>query len=137
MRPYTFLLRSVIAPALLTAGAIPAVAQLYRDSSAPIGQPAADLGRRMILDEKVHQMQNAAPAIPRLGVPSYEYWNEALHGVARGGEATVFPQAIAMAATWDKALLHSEGNTIGVEGRARFNQAQREGNHDRYFRLTF
>jgi beta-glucosidase len=123
--------------ALLAVQPPPAAAQLYRDPSAPIDQRVADLIGRMTLDEKVHQMQNAAPAIPRLGVPSYEYWNEALHGVARGGEATVFPQAIAMAATWDKALLHAEGNTIGVEGRARFNQAQRGGNHDRYFGLTF
>ena len=98
---------------------------------------AADLVSRMTLDEKVHQMQNAAPAIARLGIPSYEYWNEALHGVARGGEATIFPQAIGMAATWDKSLLLAEGQTIGVEGRARYNQAQREGNHDRYFGLTF
>ena len=115
----------------------PAAAPLYLDPSQPFTQRAADLVSRMSLDEKVHQMQNAAPAIPRLGVPSYEYWNEALHGVARGGEATVFPQAIAMAASWDKNLLHAEGNTIGVEGRARFNEAQREGNHDRYFGLTF
>jgi beta-glucosidase len=98
---------------------------------------AVDLVAEMTLDEKVHQMQNAAPAIPRLGIPSYEYWNEALHGVARGGEATIFPQAIGMAATWDRELLLAEGNTIGVEGRARYNQAQREGNHDRYFGLTF
>jgi len=98
---------------------------------------ATALVAKMTLDEKAHQMQNAAPAIPRLGLPSYEYWNEALHGVARGGEATIFPQAIGMAATWDKELLLAEGNTIGVEGRARYNQAQREGNHDRYFGLTF
>jgi beta-glucosidase len=107
------------------------------DSAVPVDQRAADLVARMTLDEKVHQMQNAAPAIPRLGIPSYEYWNEALHGVARGGEATIFPQAIGMAATWDKGLLLAEGRTIGVEGRARFNQAQSEGNHDRYFGLTF
>jgi len=98
---------------------------------------AVDLVSKMTLDEKVHQMQNAAPAIPRLGIPSYEYWNEALHGVARGGEATIFPQAIGMAATWDRELLLAEGSTIAVEGRARYNQAQREGNHDRYFGLTF
>lgn len=109
----------------------------FEPGSTSFAQRAADLVSRMSLEEKVHQMQNAAPAIPRLGIPSYEYWNEALHGVARGGEATVFPQAIAMAATWDKSLLHAEGDTIGVEGRARFNEAQREGNHDRYFGLTF
>ena len=81
--------------------------------------------------------QDNAPAIPRLGVPSYTYWNEALHGVARGGEATVFPQAIGMAATWDKALVHAEGDLIGVEARARYNEAQRQGNHGGCFGLTF
>ena len=125
------------AAALLAGAAIPAPAQLYSDPAAPAEKRAADLVGRMTLEEKVHQMQNAAPAIPRLGVPSYEYWNEALHGVARGGEATIFPQAIGMAATWDKDLLHAEGNVIGVEGRARYNEAQRQGNHDRYFGLTF
>ncbi|MFA6114649.1 MAG: glycoside hydrolase family 3 C-terminal domain-containing protein [Sphingomonas sp.] len=124
--------------ALLLAG-VPSLAhaQLYRDPDAPVEKRADDLVGRMTLDEKVRQMQNAAPAIPRLGVPSYEYWNEALHGVARGGEATIFPQAIGMAATWDRDLMHAMGNTIGVEGRARYNLAQAQGNHDRYFGLTF
>jgi len=124
--------------ALLAAGTAPlAHAQLYRDPDAPVEKRAADLVAKMTLAEKVRQMQNAAPAIERLGVPSYEYWNEALHGVARGGEATIFPQAIAMAATWDKDLLHAMGSTIGIEGRARYNLAQAQGNHDRYFGLTF
>jgi beta-glucosidase len=141
-----WLLAGIALSTVLAGGmAMPSVAQpdgkpsvpLYRQPSAPIDQRVADLIGRMTLDEKVAQMQNAAPAIPRLGVPSYEYWNEALHGVARGGEATIFPQAIAMAATWDKALLRAEGQTIGVEGRARYNLAQAQGNHDRYFGLTF
>lgn len=131
------LVRFALTSALVFGGCVPVSAQLYRDPSAPVENRAADLVGRMTLDEKVRQMQNAAPAIPRLGVPSYEYWNEALHGVARGGEATVFPQAIAMAATWDKALLHAEGQTIGIEGRARYNVAQAARNHDRYFGLTF
>lgn len=67
----------------------------------------------------------------------YEYWNEALHGVARGGEATVFPQTIAMAATWDPGIVHLEGQTIGIEGGARYNKARIEGNPDRYYGLTF
>ena len=67
----------------------------------PIEQRVKDLVSRMTLDEKVRQMQHTAPAIPRLGVPSYDWWNEALHGVARAGYATVFPQAIGMAATWE------------------------------------
>ncbi|WP_445193944.1 glycoside hydrolase family 3 C-terminal domain-containing protein [Sphingomonas sp. Tas61C01] len=124
--------------ALLLAGASAAAgAQLYRDPGATVEKRAEDLVSRMTLAEKIPQMQNAAPAIDRLGVPSYEYWNEALHGVARGGEATIFPQAIGMAATWDRDLLHAMGTTIGVEGRARYNHAQKQGNHDRYFGLTF
>jgi beta-glucosidase len=114
-----------------------ASAQIFRDPSVPIEKRVSDLVGRMTLAEKAAQMQDNAPAIPRLGVPSYTYWNEALHGVARGGEATVFPQAIGMAATWDKGLVHAEGNVIGVEARAKYNQAQRQGNHGRYFGLTF
>jgi beta-glucosidase len=114
-----------------------AQAQMYRDPGMSIEKRVDDLVGRMTLDEKVRQMQNDAPAIARLGVPAYEYWSEALHGVARGGEATMFPQAIGMAATWDAPLLHAEGKTIGVEGRARYNQAQREGNTGRYYGLTF
>ena len=115
----------------------PLAAQTYRNPDLPVEQRAADLVQRMTLEEKAAQMQNAAPAIPRLGVPAYDYWNEALHGVARAGEATVFPQAIAMAATWDKDLFHAEGVTVATEGRAKYNQAQREGNFERYYGLTF
>src|SRR5262249_50110316 len=69
----------------------------YQDPTVPIAKRVADLVSRMTLEEKVLQMQHTAPAIPRLGIPSYDWWNEALHGVARSGYATVFPQAIAMA----------------------------------------
>src|SRR5947209_716042 len=92
---------------------------------------------KMTLEEKAAQLQDSAPAIPRLGIPAYTYWNEALHGVARAGEATVFPQAIGMAATFDRSLIHAEGDVISIEGRAKYNQAQREGNSGRYFGLTF
>jgi beta-glucosidase len=91
---------------------------------------------KMTLEEKVSQMQNQAAAIPRLGIPAYDWWNEGLHGVARSGYATLFPQAIGMAATWDKELIHAEATAIGVEARAKYNQAIREGNHDRYYGLT-
>ncbi len=91
----------------------------------------------MTLEEKVLQMQHTAPAIPRLGVPSYDWWSEALHGVARSGYATVFPQAIGMAATWDTDLIHREAETIATEARAKYNQAQGEGNHSIYFGLDF
>ncbi|MEH3123598.1 MAG: glycoside hydrolase family 3 C-terminal domain-containing protein [Sphingomonas phyllosphaerae] len=113
-----------------------AMAQVYKDPDAPVEKRAEDLVSRMTLEEKARQMQNAAPAIPRLDLPAYDWWNEGLHGLARAGEATVFPQAIGMAATWDKDLLKAEGRVIGTEARARYNQAQREGNVDRYFGLT-
>jgi beta-glucosidase len=109
----------------------------YLDPSLPIEKRVDDLVSRMTLDEKVRQMQHTAPAIPRLGVPSYDWWSEALHGVARSGYATVFPQAIGMAATWDFNMVHLEGETVATEGRAKYNQAQREGNHLIFFGLDF
>jgi beta-glucosidase len=98
---------------------------------------AADLVSRMTLEEKVLQMQNSAPAIDRLGIPAYDWWNEALHGVARAGEATVFPQAIGLAATWDTDLMHRIADAISTEARAKYNEAMRNHNHARYYGLTF
>jgi beta-glucosidase len=109
----------------------------YKDPSLPIEKRVADLVSRMTLEEKVRQMQHTAPAIPRLGVPSYDWWSEALHGVAFAGYATVFPQAIGMAATWDHNLVHHEAEIIATEARAKYNQAQREGNHSIFFGLDF
>ena len=71
-----------------------------------------DLVARMTLEEKVSQMMNASPAIERLGIPQYDWWNEALHGVARAGTATVFPQAIGLAATWDTKLMYEVADVI-------------------------
>jgi beta-glucosidase len=110
---------------------------LYLDPSQTADARAADLVSRMTLEEKVSQMQNVAVAIPRLGIPAYDWWNEALHGVARAGLATVFPQAIGLAATWDTDLMHNVGDTISTEARAKYNQAQREGDTSRYRGLTF
>ncbi len=112
-------------------------APAYRNPALPIDQRVNDLISRMTLEEKVLQMQHTAPAIPRLGLPSYDWWSEALHGVARSGYATVFPQAIGMAATWDTNLIHREAETIATEARAKYNQAQRQGNHSIYFGLDF
>ena len=100
-------------------------------------QRAADLVSRMTLEQKVLQMQNSAPAIDALGIPAYDWWNEALHGVARAGQATVFPQAIALAATFDTDLMHRIADVISTEARAKYNQAIRENNHARYYGLTF
>ncbi|HEV2348628.1 MAG TPA: glycoside hydrolase family 3 C-terminal domain-containing protein [Terriglobia bacterium] len=109
----------------------------YLNTSLSIEQRVDDLVARMTLQEKVLQMQHTAPGIPRLGILPYDWWNEALHGVARSGYATVFPQAIGMAATWDADLIHSEGRVIASEARAKYNQAQREKNYSIYYGLTF
>ncbi len=98
---------------------------------------AADLVSRMTLDEKVSQMMNDAPAVERLGIPKYNWWNECLHGVARSGIATMFPQAIGLAAMWDADLLHRIAEVISDEARAKHHQALREGVHAQYAGLTF
>ena len=89
---------------------------VYKDLNRTFEERAADLVSRMTLEEKVAQLQNDAPAIPRLGVPAYEWWNEALHGVARAGAATVFPQAIGLAATFDVPLMTEVATAISDEG---------------------
>ncbi len=109
----------------------------YQDLTASPEERAADLVSRMTLEEKVSQMQNSAPAIPRLGIPAYDWWNEALHGVARAGLATVFPQAIGLAATWDTNLEYRIADAISTEARAKYNDAIRRDNHARYYGLTF
>jgi beta-glucosidase len=109
----------------------------YQDITASPERRAADLVSRMTLEEKTGQMQNAAPAIPRLGIPAYDWWNEALHGVARAGIATVFPQAIALGATWDSDLEYRIAEIISTEARAKYNDAIGHDNHRRYFGLTF
>jgi beta-glucosidase len=109
----------------------------YLDPRRPAGERAADLVRRMTVAEKIGQTMTAAPAIPRLGVPAYEWWNEALHGVARAGRATVFPQAIALAATFDAPLIRKVADAISDEARAKFNLAQARGERGRYQGLTF
>ena len=109
----------------------------YQNPALTPEQRAHDLVSRMTLAEKVSQMGSAARAIPRLDVPAYNYWNEALHGVARSGYATMFPQAIGLAATWDPHLLHEIGDAIATEGRAKNNDALAHGNHGIYFGLTF
>lgn len=103
----------------------------------PITERVDALVKQMTLAEKVGQMMDQAPAIPRLGIPEYNWWNEGLHGVARSGYATMFPQAIGMAATWDVDLIHQEGRVVATEGRAKYNHAIAHGNHGRYYGLTF
>ena len=115
------------------------IAQLpdYQNTQLSPEARAHDLVSKMTLDEKASQLEDWAPAIPRLGIPDYQTWNESLHGVARAGYATVFPQAIGMAATWDPKMVHAMGDVISTEARAKYNQAQKEGNHRIFYGLTF
>jgi beta-glucosidase len=109
----------------------------YLDPKLPFDKRVDDLISRMTLEEKVSQMMNAAPAIPRLGIPQYDWWNEALHGVAFSGVATVFPQAIGLGATFDPQLVNRVANVISDEARAKYHEAQRRGNYNRFYGLTF
>lgn len=98
---------------------------------------ARELVSKMTIEERAFQLSYRAPAIPRLNIPEYNWWNEALHGVARAGAATVFPQAIAMAASFDEEMLHQVGDVISTEGRAKYNAYSSEGDRDIYKGLTF
>lgn len=109
----------------------------YKDETLSFEERVKDLVSRMTLEEKTMQMLHDAPAIPRLGIPSYNWWNEALHGVARAGIATVFPQAIGMAATFDEDLLYEIADVISTEGRAKYHEFQKKNDHDIYKGLTF
>lgn len=107
--------------------------------SLPLEQRVDDVVSRLTLEEKVAQMLNATPAVPRLGIPAYDWWNEVLHGVARTPfRTTVFPQAIAMAATWDSASLYTMADYSALEGRAIHNKAIEQGRtKERYLGLTY
>lgn len=120
-----------------SAKAVPPPAPGYLDLSRSFHDRAADLVSHMTLEEKAAQMQNTAPAIPRLGVAAYDWWNEGLHGVARAGQATVFPQAIGLAATFDVPLMHEVATAISDEARAKYNEFVRQGSHGRYEGLTY
>jgi len=109
----------------------------FRDTSLPTATRVQDLISRLTLEEKVSQMLHAAPAIPRLEIPPYDWWCECLHGVARAGIATVFPQAIGLAATWNTDLLHRVASAISDEARAKYHEASRRGYYARYFGLTY
>lgn len=109
----------------------------YQDTSLSFEERAKDLVSRMTLEEKASQTVFNAPAIERLGIPAYNWWNEALHGVARAGTATVFPQAIALAATFDEDLIDCVAQAISDEGRAKYHMQVKKGDRDIYKGLTF
>lgn len=116
-------------------GAVPVYP--FRNPDLPIEERVDDLLGRLTLEEKIAMMQNSSKAVDRLGIPAYDWWNEALHGVARAGVATVFPQAIGMAATFDPEEHLRTFSIISDEARAKHNEAVRNGNLDRYFGLSF
>nr|MDA3821273.1 hypothetical protein [Bacteroidales bacterium] len=110
---------------------------LWLDNSLSIEERSEALVSAMTLDEKIAQLMDQAPAIPRLNVPQYGWWNEALHGVARSGRATVFPQAIGLGSTFDEELIFRVASAISDEARAKYNVAIANGNRSRYAGLTF
>jgi beta-glucosidase len=109
----------------------------FRNPSLTPEERVNDLIPRMTLQEKADQLLYTAPAIPRLGIPSYNWWNEALHGVARAGYATVFPQSITIANSWDEGLMFNVANAISDEARAKYHEFQRRGKTGIYQGLTF
>jgi len=111
--------------------------QAYRNPALPVDVRVDDLVGRMTLEEKISQTLSTAPAIDRLGIPAYDWWNEALHGVARAGVATVFPQAIGLAAMWDEDRLFAVATAISDEARAKHHEFVRQGQRKRYQGLTF
>ena len=98
---------------------------------------AKEIVARMTVSEKISQLMNESPAIEHLGIKPYDWWSEGLHGVGRDGRATVFPQPIALGATFDEALVREIGDAVATEGRAKFNVAQKLKNYSRNAGLTF
>jgi beta-glucosidase len=111
--------------------------EAFRNSSLPIDARVKDLVSRLTLEEKISLLGYRSKAVSRLGIPAYNWWNEALHGVARAGEATVFPQAIGMAATFNDDLLQQTASAISTEARAKYNLAIAKDRHLQYMGLTF
>ena len=109
----------------------------YQNPQLSATQRADDLLSRLTLDEKVKLMMDSSPAIPRLGIPQFQWWNEALHGLGRNGYATVFPITMGMAASWDDQLLHQVFTAVSDEARVKAQQAKRSGNIKRYQSLSF
>ncbi len=109
----------------------------FQDPSKSVDEHVADLVSRLTLEEKALQMMHEAPAVPRLGIEAYSWWNEALHGVARTGRATVFPQNIGLAATFDQSLIRRIGDAVSDEAWAKYNIAQQLNNHTLYSGITF
>ena len=129
---------------LLTAGGSPCLQSLiaqttpiFRDPSRPLSVRVNDLLAQLKPEEKAALLGYRSQAVDRLSIPAYNWWNEGLHGVARAGEATIFPQAIGMAATFNNELLQQAANSISTEARAKYNLTTALGRHEQYMGLTF
>jgi beta-glucosidase len=138
MSPLVFAaLTAALVPVLFGRQAERRVSPPFRNAALPLEERVADLVSRMTLEEKISQLRYDAPAVERLGIPEYNWWNECLHGVARAGLATVFPQAIGLAATWDRDLISGLASAISDEARAKHHEFLRRGKRQIYQGLTF
>lgn len=108
----------------------------YKNTELSVGERAEDIVSKMSVQEQAEQLKYDAPAIERLGLSAYNWWNEGLHGVARAGTATMFPQAVGLAAMFDDDLMYDVGSVIGDEARAKYNEFSKHGDHDIYKGLT-
>ena len=133
------LMKKLLLTTLLTLTTTVLMAQSlpYQNPNLTAEQRADDLLGRLTLEEKVKLMMDSSPAIPRLGIPQFQWWNEALHGVGRNGFATVFPITMAMAASWNDALLYQVFTAVSDEARVKAQQAKRSGDIKRYQSLSF
>ena len=133
------IMRKHLLTTVLSVYALMATAQAlpYQNASLSAGERADDLLSRLTLEEKVSLMMDTSPAIERLGIPQFQWWNEALHGIGRNGFATVFPITMGMAASWDDALLHRVFTAVSDEARVKARQAKRSGDIQRYQSLSF
>jgi beta-glucosidase len=132
-----FLLILFLSPVTVSSQQPSAVRYPFMNPDLSIQARVDDLLKRLTIEEKAAQMMHSAPAIERLGIPAYNWWNECLHGVARAGLATVFPQAIGIAATFNDSLVYIMADVISTEARAKYHEALRRGEHGIYHGLTF
>ena len=137
MKIYLIPLIAILVVFCINGQSQPSLTNKYSDVSLDFETRATDLVKQMTLDEKISQLGNSSPAITRLGILEYNWWNECLHGVARSGIATVFPQAIGMAATFDPNMINQVANVISDEARAKHQESLRKKEYGMYTGLTF
>src|SRR4249919_2965098 len=139
MRPLNFRLLVLFMPVFVLSGlnAQNSVKPAYLNTSLPAGQRAADLVHRMTVEEKVSQLVNQSRAIPRLNVPDYDWWSEALHGVANNGGITTFPEPVGLAATFDTDVIHQMAIATSIEARIKYVEGMKDGHSDIFQGLDF